>query len=105
MTSRHIYISPAQIGFHASFIFLFSVKSFGFPPGSLPDWLQGTLVRNGPGLFTIGETSYNHWFDGLALMHNFVIKNGNCLPPESSHLCFYLHFLFGLGFTNEPLKM
>ncbi|KAG9267116.1 beta,beta-carotene 15,15'-dioxygenase-like [Astyanax mexicanus] len=44
--------------------------------GSLPDWLQGTLIRNGPGLFSVGETSYNHWFDGMALMHSFTIKNG-----------------------------
>ncbi|KAI7814318.1 beta,beta-carotene 15,15'-dioxygenase [Triplophysa rosa] len=44
--------------------------------GLLPDWLEGTLVRNGPGLFSVGETSYNHWFDGMALLHSFSIKNG-----------------------------
>ncbi|MCJ8737373.1 hypothetical protein PDJAM_G00023160 [Pangasius djambal] len=44
--------------------------------GSLPEWLQGTLVRNGPGLFSFGETSYNHWFDGMALLHSFTIKHG-----------------------------
>ncbi|XP_072516214.1 beta,beta-carotene 15,15'-dioxygenase isoform X2 [Salminus brasiliensis] len=44
--------------------------------GSIPDWLQGTLIRNGPGLFSVGETSYNHWFDGMALMHSFTIKHG-----------------------------
>ncbi|TSL68244.1 Beta,beta-carotene 15,15'-dioxygenase [Bagarius yarrelli] len=44
--------------------------------GSLPEWLHGTLVRNGPGLFSFGETSYNHWFDGMALLHSFTIKHG-----------------------------
>ncbi|XP_031425205.1 beta,beta-carotene 15,15'-dioxygenase [Clupea harengus] len=44
--------------------------------GTLPDWLQGTLVRTGPGIFSVGETSYNHWFDGMALMHSFTIKDG-----------------------------
>ncbi|MBN3306303.1 BCDO1 dioxygenase, partial [Amia calva] len=44
--------------------------------GTLPDWLQGTLVRNGPGMFSVGETSYNHWFDGMALLHSFTIKDG-----------------------------
>uniref|UniRef100_A0A4W4GC78 Beta-carotene oxygenase 1 n=1 Tax=Electrophorus electricus TaxID=8005 RepID=A0A4W4GC78_ELEEL len=44
--------------------------------GSLPHWLQGTLVRNGSGLFSVGESSYNHWFDGMALLHNFTIKHG-----------------------------
>lgn len=46
------------------------------PAGLLPDWLEGTLIRNGPGLFSVGETSYNHWFDGMALLHSFSIKNG-----------------------------
>ncbi|XP_066569909.1 beta,beta-carotene 15,15'-dioxygenase [Amia ocellicauda] len=45
--------------------------------GTLPDWLQGTLVRNGPGMFSVGETSYNHWFDGMALLHSFTIKDGD----------------------------
>ncbi|XP_028931461.1 beta,beta-carotene 15,15'-dioxygenase [Ornithorhynchus anatinus] len=44
--------------------------------GEVPSWLCGTLLRNGPGMHTIGETSYNHWFDGLALLHSFTIKNG-----------------------------
>ncbi|KAG8506245.1 Beta,beta-carotene 15,15'-dioxygenase [Galemys pyrenaicus] len=28
-------------------------------------------------MHTVGETRYNHWFDGLALLHCFVIKFGN----------------------------
>ncbi|XP_020848373.1 beta,beta-carotene 15,15'-dioxygenase [Phascolarctos cinereus] len=44
--------------------------------GELPTWLHGTLLRNGPGMHTIGETTYNHWFDGLALLHSFTIQNG-----------------------------
>ncbi|XP_006004911.1 beta,beta-carotene 15,15'-dioxygenase [Latimeria chalumnae] len=44
--------------------------------GQIPAWLQGTLLRNGPGMHTVGETSYNHWFDGLALMHSFTFKDG-----------------------------
>ncbi|XP_023646666.2 beta,beta-carotene 15,15'-dioxygenase isoform X1 [Paramormyrops kingsleyae] len=45
--------------------------------GCLPDWLQGTLVRIGPGMFSVGDTSYNHWFDGMALMHSFTFKDGD----------------------------
>ncbi|XP_064390883.1 carotenoid-cleaving dioxygenase, mitochondrial-like [Halichondria panicea] len=44
--------------------------------GSLPDWLSGKLIRNGPGLFEIGDTKLNHWFDGMALLHSFTIKSG-----------------------------
>ncbi|XP_069463202.1 beta,beta-carotene 15,15'-dioxygenase isoform X2 [Ambystoma mexicanum] len=45
--------------------------------GHLPPWLQGTLLRNGPGMHSVGETAYNHWFDGLALLHSFTIKDGD----------------------------
>ncbi|XP_029782007.1 beta,beta-carotene 15,15'-dioxygenase [Suricata suricatta] len=44
--------------------------------GRIPSWLQGTLLRNGPGMHTVGETRYNHWFDGLALLHSFTIRDG-----------------------------
>lgn len=46
--------------------------------GNIPSWLQGTLLRNGPGIFSVGDTSYNHWFDGLAIMHSFAFKDGWC---------------------------
>ncbi|XP_048648600.1 beta,beta-carotene 15,15'-dioxygenase isoform X2 [Marmota marmota marmota] len=44
--------------------------------GRIPAWLQGTLLRNGPGMHTVGESRYNHWFDGLALLHSFTIRDG-----------------------------
>lgn len=44
--------------------------------GTLPDWLGGTLVRNGPALFEVGEQSFNHWFDGLAMLHGFSFGKG-----------------------------
>ena len=45
-------------------------------PGCVPAWLSGRLLRNGPGMFEIGDTKYNHWFDGQALLHSFTIING-----------------------------
>ncbi|KAM9332031.1 beta,beta-carotene 15,15'-dioxygenase [Pholidichthys leucotaenia] len=53
--------------------------------GNIPGWLQGTLLRNGPGLFSVGETSYNHWFDGMAIMNGFTFKDG-----EMTHQSRYL---------------
>ncbi|TNM96239.1 beta,beta-carotene 15,15'-dioxygenase [Takifugu flavidus] len=44
--------------------------------GTIPSWLQGTLLRNGPGIFSVGDTSYQHWFDGMAIMHSFTFKDG-----------------------------
>ncbi|CEF69937.1 Carotenoid isomerooxygenase [Strongyloides ratti] len=44
--------------------------------GNVPTWLKGTLLRNGPGMFKIGDTSYNHWFDGMAYIQKYAIENG-----------------------------
>ncbi|XP_017285368.1 beta,beta-carotene 15,15'-dioxygenase [Kryptolebias marmoratus] len=44
--------------------------------GSIPSWLQGTLLRNGPGIFSVGETSYEHWFDGMSILTSFTVKDG-----------------------------
>ena len=43
--------------------------------GNLPSWLNGTLIRNGPGRFECGDTPFNHWFDGQALLHRFLIQD------------------------------
>ncbi|WP_336344293.1 carotenoid oxygenase family protein [Halalkalicoccus ordinarius] len=44
--------------------------------GELPDWLTGTLLRNGPGLFDVGGEAVTHWFDGLALLRRFRFDDG-----------------------------
>jgi hypothetical protein len=44
--------------------------------GQIPSWLSVTLVRNGPGMFKIGDTEYKHWFDGLAYIQRYYFKNG-----------------------------
>ena len=44
--------------------------------GRIPDWLGGTLLRNGPARFEVGSEHYRHWFDGLAMIHRFTIGSG-----------------------------
>ncbi len=44
--------------------------------GTLPDWLSGTLIRNGPAAFEMGGSSVDHWFDGLAMLHAFTFGDG-----------------------------
>ena len=44
--------------------------------GDFPTWIKGTLLRNGPGKFEIKDSSYRYLFDGLALLQQFVIKDG-----------------------------
>jgi beta,beta-carotene 9',10'-dioxygenase len=45
--------------------------------GRIPDWLTGTLLRNGPGTLRVGEQRYRHWFDGLAMLHKFSFSGGS----------------------------
>lgn len=47
--------------------------------GRLPEWLDGDLLRTGPARFEVGKTTYNHWFDGLAMLHRFHIQDGQVL--------------------------
>jgi beta,beta-carotene 9',10'-dioxygenase len=44
--------------------------------GALPVWLEGALLRTGPSKFEVGSRTYNHWFDGLAMLHRFVFGQG-----------------------------
>jgi len=44
--------------------------------GSFPDWLGGTLLGNGPGTFEVGGRPLHHWFDALAMLRRFRIRDG-----------------------------
>jgi carotenoid cleavage dioxygenase-like enzyme len=44
--------------------------------GDLPAWLGGSLIRTGPAKFEVGQQSYRHWFDGLAMLHCFDLCSG-----------------------------
>ena len=43
--------------------------------GTIPSWLEGELIRNGPGQVMV-DKPMKHWFDGLAMLHRFHIANG-----------------------------
>jgi carotenoid cleavage dioxygenase-like enzyme len=43
--------------------------------GNIPDWLEGELIRNGPGQVMV-DKPMRHWFDGFAMLHRFHIANG-----------------------------
>lgn len=45
--------------------------------GMFPEWLTGTLLRNGPAKFEVGEQPFGHWFDGLAMLHKFSFAGGS----------------------------
>lgn len=44
--------------------------------GEVPGWLEGSLLRTGPARFEVEKERYNHWFDGLAMLHRFGFQDG-----------------------------
>ena len=44
--------------------------------GEIPAWLEGTLLRNGPGKFEAGDQRIRHWFDGLAMLRKYEFADG-----------------------------
>jgi len=45
--------------------------------GTIPLWLSGTLLRNGPAQFSTKSSWVTNWFDGLAMIHAFSFDQGN----------------------------
>ena len=66
--------SPYSLGF-TTLASETSVKALPIQ-GTVPPWLGGTLVRTGPARFEVGDRKYNHWFDGLAMLHGFAFAGG-----------------------------
>ncbi|XP_034826805.1 carotenoid isomerooxygenase isoform X1 [Maniola hyperantus] len=48
----------------------------GLITGKIPPWLNGTLLRNGPGSLKVGSMRFKHLFDSAALLHRFSIQDG-----------------------------
>lgn len=76
--------------------------------GTVPDWLKGTFVRNGPTHVAIDDESVPHWFDGLAMIHGFRFNHGNItysnkfLRSNAYQDVFDHKNLNYLGFDNPP---
>lgn len=78
--------------------------------GHIPDWLEGTLVRNGPVHVSVQGQVIDHWFDGLAMLHAFSIYNGQVsynnkfLKTEAYQKVFKEGNLDYQGFAMDPCK-
>jgi len=44
--------------------------------GKIPDWLKGTLYRNGPAKNDINGNYFPHWFDGDGMISSFRFQDG-----------------------------
>ncbi|GAA0145488.1 oxygenase [Lithospermum erythrorhizon] len=45
--------------------------------GEIPLWLNGTYLRNGPGLWHLGDYNFRHLFDGYATLVRLYFENGH----------------------------
>src|SRR6056297_873912 len=74
MNREHSVASPYAVGFESQ---TDATATQPLPViGTIPEWLSGTMVRTGPSQFEVGNQSYRHWFDGLAMLHGFDIREG-----------------------------
>ena len=62
--------------------------------GTIPPYVEGTLIRNGPGVFGTKDRRYTHIFDGLAKLTRFEIRNGG--EDEKSTVDFSSKFVASL---------
>ncbi|CAG7716986.1 unnamed protein product [Allacma fusca] len=44
--------------------------------GQIPEWLNGTYLRVGPGKFDLGDITIKHYLDGYAMLSKFEIQDG-----------------------------
>ena len=44
--------------------------------GQIPEWLSGVLYRTGPGVQRYGNETFDHAFDGNAILHAFEVRKG-----------------------------
>lgn len=78
--------------------------------GTVPEWLSGTLVRNGPAKFEAGGRSVFHWFDGLAMLHAFSFDQGavtysnRYLRTEAYAKAFKEGQIDYTGFATDPCR-
>ncbi|GCE30168.1 15,15' beta carotene dioxygenase [Dictyobacter alpinus] len=78
--------------------------------GNIPSWLQGSLLRNGPGKFEAGQQSYRHWFDGFSMLHRFTFQQGQVayanrfLHSDAYEQSMREQRIIGSAFATDPCK-
>jgi len=76
--------------------------------GSIPSWLSGTLLRNGPALFKVGDQRVRSQFDGAAMVHGFeftpkkVLYSNKFLRSKQYYIMAVEKSLSFSGFAQDP---
>src|SRR3954453_15188838 len=77
--------------------------------GHIPRWLSGTLVRVTPAVLDVGGAPLRHWFDGLAMLNAFGVREGHVsygrrfLDPEARRAERKGEMAF-MGFAQDPCR-
>ncbi|KAG6772676.1 hypothetical protein NC652_017733 [Populus alba x Populus x berolinensis] len=50
--------------------------------GEIPLWLSGTYLRNGPGMWHVGDYNFRHLFDGYATLVRLHFENGRLIAAH-----------------------
>ncbi|MBS0654028.1 MAG: carotenoid oxygenase family protein [Verrucomicrobia bacterium] len=91
-------------------LFDMDTKESRFPckvSGTIPEWLSGVLLRNGPAKFQVGDKRVE-WFDGLAMLHAFEFSSGQVayknrfLRSEQYFIMMDEKSLNFAGFAQDP---
>ncbi|GAB6018635.1 hypothetical protein CHUAL_000316 [Chamberlinius hualienensis] len=54
--------------------------------GKIPDWLKGTFLRVGPGVYELGPHKMNDWMDGYSVINAFHLHGDNKATYQRRHL-------------------
>lgn len=79
--------------------------------GTVPRWLSGSLLRNGPAKFEVGADTFRHWFEGFAMLHRFSFHDGRVsyankfLQSTTYKLSMQQGCIAFNGFTSDPCKV
>lgn len=65
----------------------------GEKSGEIPSWLNGSLLRNGPGKMQFGDSKFQHLFDSAALLHKWL-GNNEMISIDSVNLSIFRAFDF-----------
>ncbi len=79
--------------------------------GKIPAWLEGTLMRIGPGKFETAKQPINHAFDGFGMVHSFTLKDGRASYSNKFLQTSYYknatksgYISTGIGFDSDPCE-
>lgn len=72
--------------------------------GSIPLWMDGVLVRNGPIQVKIAGQQLQHWFDGPAMLHQFTFHEGSVSYTNRFLRSIAYHQIFHEKSFDYPLQ-